>query len=185
MIVDTAMQLFFEHGYDATTMEQIAESASIGTSTVYRYFPTKEAVVMGYLGDPSLMAEELRTRPEREVAEVALGHALLAFLSHATLDADAAGRFAQLLEDNPRPRAGLQEWLGAVRTDVARAISERTGHAEGDLHDGSLAWTALYVIEQATSRAGSRRSAGEVARHARQVMEELTRRPLTSPRIDD
>ncbi len=46
LIINTALGLFLEHGYDATKMEDIAEAAGIGTSTLYRYFPTKDLLII-------------------------------------------------------------------------------------------------------------------------------------------
>jgi AcrR family transcriptional regulator len=44
-IQEHALRLFVEQGYDATTVEQIAEAAEISQSTFFRYFKTKEDVV--------------------------------------------------------------------------------------------------------------------------------------------
>jgi AcrR family transcriptional regulator len=41
-----ALRLFQLQGYDATTIEQIAEAAEISPSTFFRYFPNKEDVVL-------------------------------------------------------------------------------------------------------------------------------------------
>ena len=40
-----AVRLFGEQGYDATSVEQIAEAAGVSHRTVFRYFPTKESLV--------------------------------------------------------------------------------------------------------------------------------------------
>lgn len=48
-IVNAAMQLIREHGYDATTMEQIAEEADIAKGTLYNYFSVKEAIVSEFI----------------------------------------------------------------------------------------------------------------------------------------
>src|SRR5579871_1588889 len=45
-IREHALRLIREQGYDATTVDQIAEAAEISPSTFFRYFPTKEDVVL-------------------------------------------------------------------------------------------------------------------------------------------
>ena len=46
-IHDAGLRLFAEHGFAATTMDQIAEAADVSRATVFVYFPTKEDVVFG------------------------------------------------------------------------------------------------------------------------------------------
>jgi AcrR family transcriptional regulator len=50
-----AMKLFKKQGYIETTVEQIAEAAEISPSTFFRYFPTKESVVLTDFYDPVMM----------------------------------------------------------------------------------------------------------------------------------
>jgi len=47
-IIEEAMQLFREQGFDCTAMEQIASKADIAKATLYKYFPVKEAIIAGY-----------------------------------------------------------------------------------------------------------------------------------------
>lgn len=44
-IVDAALDLFTNQGFDETSMEQVAEAAGVSRRTVYRYFPTKDDLV--------------------------------------------------------------------------------------------------------------------------------------------
>ncbi|MCP4352995.1 MAG: TetR/AcrR family transcriptional regulator [Desulfobacterales bacterium] len=48
-IITAAMKLFKKQGYDATTMEQIAEETDIAKGTLYNYFPAKEAIISEYI----------------------------------------------------------------------------------------------------------------------------------------
>ena len=57
-----ALRLFREQGYNATTVEQIAEAAEISTGTFFRYFPNKEDGVLSDIYAP-LLAEALAAQP--------------------------------------------------------------------------------------------------------------------------
>ncbi|MFS8201387.1 TetR/AcrR family transcriptional regulator [Streptomyces sp. CWNU-52B] len=41
-----AVRLFTEHGYDATTVDDVASAAGVSPMTLYRHFPTKEHLVL-------------------------------------------------------------------------------------------------------------------------------------------
>jgi AcrR family transcriptional regulator len=47
-IIRTAVDLITQQGYDATTMKQLAREAGIGDATIYKYFPTKERILLDY-----------------------------------------------------------------------------------------------------------------------------------------
>ncbi len=47
-ILDTAIRLFRESGFDETTMREIANEAGLSLGLAYYYFPSKEALVMAY-----------------------------------------------------------------------------------------------------------------------------------------
>jgi AcrR family transcriptional regulator len=65
MIQTEALRLFAEKGYAQTTVEEIADAAAISPRTFFRYFPSKEDVVMWDEYDP-LALELLEARPADE-----------------------------------------------------------------------------------------------------------------------
>jgi AcrR family transcriptional regulator len=65
MIQTEALRLFAEKGYPQTTVEEIADAAAISPRTFFRYFPSKEDVVMWDEYDP-LALELLEARPDDE-----------------------------------------------------------------------------------------------------------------------
>jgi AcrR family transcriptional regulator len=46
--MNVGMRLFREQGFNATTMEQIADQVDVSKVTIYNYFPVKEAIVSDF-----------------------------------------------------------------------------------------------------------------------------------------
>ena len=66
-----ALRLIAERGYEATTCEQIAAAAEVSTATLFRYFPTKEDIVLQDGYDP-VIAAAVVARPAQEAPLVAV-----------------------------------------------------------------------------------------------------------------
>jgi AcrR family transcriptional regulator len=78
-ITRTAMELFLRHGFEATTIDDIATAAGISRRSFFRYFGTKEDIVLGDLAARGeLIRKELEGRPADEDAWTALLNALRA-----------------------------------------------------------------------------------------------------------
>jgi len=68
-IFETAVHLFNERGFDATTIDEIAERADVAKGTFFNYFPRKESLLQ-YLAEEWLdAAEQTAAQRERPAAE--------------------------------------------------------------------------------------------------------------------
>ena len=72
-VAKQAWLLFAENGYEATTVDQIAEAAGMSRRTFFRYFAGKDELVLERLVESATMiADALRGRPPAESAWPAL-----------------------------------------------------------------------------------------------------------------
>ncbi|PJE96646.1 TetR family transcriptional regulator [Streptomyces carminius] len=132
-IRQAAYRLFAEQGYDSTPVDQIAEAAEVSPSTVFRYFPTKEDIVLADGHDPVTVAA-LRGRPAGEPPVRAVREALYSTVGEA-YRADPAEMYlrARLIRDVPAVRARLAEHTEITGRRLREVLSERTGRPAGDL----------------------------------------------------
>ncbi|MFE7744732.1 TetR/AcrR family transcriptional regulator [Nocardia sp. NPDC057455] len=139
-LVEAALRLFELHGFEQTTVQQIADAAQVSRRTFHRHFPSKLAVVFSHEED--LMAQLLAAVDQRPASESVLT-ALRAALSDFLLDerdaparhrqADTARRARQLLVGNPELRR--ENFIGALGRQRAMALNfaARAGLCAGDL----------------------------------------------------
>ncbi|MFJ6390585.1 TetR/AcrR family transcriptional regulator [Streptomyces sp. NPDC091972] len=131
-IRDATYALIDEQGYEATTVEQIAERAEVSPSTVFRYFPTKEDIVLTDEYDP-VMLEELRSRPLDEPWMESVRHILHRALAVSAVDHEVTRLRAHLMIQVPAVRARMMESMSVTGRLLAGAIAERTGRDTDDL----------------------------------------------------
>src|SRR5688500_18446399 len=126
-IRNATYELIEEQGYDATTVEQIAERAEVPPSTVFRYFPTKEDIVLTDEYDEPLLAE-LTARPADEPWLDSVRYVMRRAIGLAvTEQPDVTLLRARLMAEVPAVRSRMTESLSATGPLLARAIAARTG----------------------------------------------------------
>jgi AcrR family transcriptional regulator len=147
-IRDHALRLIREQGYDATTVEQIAEAAEVSPSTFFRYFPTKEDVVLQDDMD-LLWVDAFRAQPP-ELSPLAAMRAALheAFANMSTEDL-AVLRQTMDLAAIPAVRARMLDELSRTTQVLSNAIAERVGRRPDDVAVQTVAGAALGVAMSA------------------------------------
>ncbi|GAA3705952.1 hypothetical protein GCM10022204_24500 [Microlunatus aurantiacus] len=145
-MTDVALELFLSNGFDETTMEQIAERAEVGTTTLYRYFPTKDQLLLDPLVEAIDLAPHLRSRPVDEP----LAESLAAAMVSAAAAFDGAGpRIAELrrlVDTAPVARARLWDRVRTLREDLEAVIADRMGRSADDLSVRATAGLALDLF---------------------------------------
>lgn len=126
-IRDATYALIEEQGYDATTIEQIADRAEVSPSTVFRYFPTKEDIVLTDEHD-ALILEELKARPKDEPWTESVRHIMhkAVRLGHDR-EPEITRIRAHLMVQVPTVRARMMESMSVASHMLAEGIAERTG----------------------------------------------------------
>ncbi|MEO3781837.1 TetR family transcriptional regulator [Actinocorallia sp. B10E7] len=80
-LIDAALELFLDRGYEHTTIDEIAAAADVSQRTFFRYFATKEDVVTDLiLQYDARLLERVRARPEDEPVPAVLRAALRGLL---------------------------------------------------------------------------------------------------------
>ncbi|MFE2542382.1 TetR/AcrR family transcriptional regulator [Actinacidiphila glaucinigra] len=164
-ISDRAMKLFIEHGFEKTTIEQIAAEIGMSGRSVSRYFASKEDMVVGNLtGIGQGIAERLAARPADEPVWEALRRSLDEHV--AALDRDPDGTLlatSVMLAGTPALQGALakkqREWQDLLVPLVAARLDEGGEHNE--LRARALAVTVLSCLNAAvgawTDSGGSER----------------------------
>ncbi len=128
-IQEHALRLFRRQGYAGTTVEQIAAAAEVSPSTFFRYFPTKEDVVLFDATDP-LMLSLLERQPSDLTVIEALRHTLREVYSGLSREQMARERERQaLIRSVPELRLRALSMFAEAITLMASITAARTGRS--------------------------------------------------------
>ncbi|MEU7245493.1 TetR/AcrR family transcriptional regulator [Streptomyces sparsogenes] len=144
-----AHRLFEEQGYDATPVDQIAEAADVSPSTVFRYFPTKEDIVLTDEYDPFVVAA-LRERPLDEPPVTSLRHALVGLMHQYAGDGrEEMLTRLRLIRQVPALRARMGESLAGTGELLGEVLAERSGRAPDDFEVRVVVAAVLGALREA------------------------------------
>lgn len=145
-IQEVAVDLFDERGFEAVTIEQIADAAEVSPSSVYRYFGTKEQLVLWDELDVRLfdsVEAELASHPPVEAMRRALSGAMTQLFDR---DDDLAKRKTRYALEEPALRPALLEQTDEFTQRVAEALARASGQAADELEPQVIAATLIGAM---------------------------------------
>ena len=145
-ITDTAMRLFLDQGFEQTTIDQIATMAGISRRSFFRYFGTKEDVVLGGLAQQGeLMRDALESVPLTVEPWDALRQALHA-VDALAVEPDVTLKTAKMMYGTPSLRARSIEKHLHWQSLLVPNIRRRLGLADDDAADPAPAAIVASAI---------------------------------------
>ncbi|WP_049561116.1 TetR family transcriptional regulator [Nonomuraea sp. SBT364] len=133
-LLDAAFDLFLEQGYDSTTVDQIAGAVDVSPRTFFRYFTSKDHLVLWYHDQgEETMLETLADRPPGEPPFVSMTHAVRAVLrdmeQSTSEDTERFLKLRRVLDANPQLVASTIARGMETERRLTEAIAGRSGLA--------------------------------------------------------
>jgi len=128
-----AEELFFASGFDNVTVEQIARTAGVSRRTFFRYYESKEDVMVersDRLGEQLLA--ELAARPLSEPPLLAIRNALVPAVESSLAERDLVRYIIRLLRETSSLRRAMMERRNRLEERIAALMARRLGAARSD-----------------------------------------------------
>ena len=150
---EAALVLFTEKGFDAVTIDDIAAAADVSRRTFFRYFASKEDVILS--DHPKRLGElqaALDRRPAEEPAMTALRHAILSLAGSFEEQRDHMLRRFRLVTTTPALEARSLCLQRNWESSVTAMLAGRMGvDPAKDLRPGVVAATTMAAMRVATA----------------------------------
>jgi AcrR family transcriptional regulator len=154
-IIEAALGLFEERGYDATTCEDIAAAADVSVRTFFRYFDAKVDVVLAGRTDeegPQRVIAEVLARPGGERPLEVLRHALRHPVGVLESQRDVVVRQFRVMMATPGLETLRREQFHRFEDPLAAAIASRLGRQPSDLDARLLAAATAAALRISIER---------------------------------
>ena len=151
-LTSVAQDLFLEHGYEQTTVDQIAAAAGMSKRTFFRYFPSKDDLVIGkydLFGDR--MADALDARPADEPVWESLRRVFDIALDYVQDDRQRARNDAMehIVQSTPQLTARYLEKLQRVQALLIGRVAERLALSATDPRPAAIVAAAFACMQTA------------------------------------
>lgn len=144
---DAALRLFAERGYDATTIEAIAEAAEVSPRTFFRYFTAKDEVLdMGWQQRREQLAGLVDAVPAEEDDHAAAARVLVGMAESFEPERDRIVLRARALRSSAALRGRNADTTATWERTLAGGLARRRGLGEPDVRARAVAaaYTAVW-----------------------------------------
>ncbi|MFF8447731.1 TetR family transcriptional regulator [Streptomyces leeuwenhoekii] len=148
-ITAVAECLFREQGYDATTVDHIAERAGISQRTFFRYAGTKEDLVLSdFERQGERMVDVLRSRPATENPWTSLRHAFEVVVASRgeQSDRDRAKLMYSIIESSPALRAAYLDRMDLIQRRLVDVLLDRATGTDNRVVTRALVGAAFAAL---------------------------------------
>jgi AcrR family transcriptional regulator len=127
-LASAAWGLFAEKGYEATTVAEIAETAGVSRRTFFRYYASKEDVLVETSDEfAEDMLAAVARRPPTESPIAAIRHAIVPVLEASLADRERSRAIIRLLRESPSLRRAMLDRHARMEERLALQIAGRMG----------------------------------------------------------
>ncbi|WP_329127912.1 acyl-CoA-like ligand-binding transcription factor [Streptomyces sp. NBC_01465] len=152
-LTEAALQLLALKGFDGVTVDEIVNAAGVSKRTFFRYFASKEDVVVQFLADMGVgMRTELTARPAAERPSEALLHTVRVPVAACAGHSERMLRVVQLILRTPALRARFLERQAQWRDDLATELTARLSLDPTSLYPQLAAGAALTAFDAVLQR---------------------------------
>jgi mycofactocin system transcriptional regulator len=145
-ISNVAIDLFAARGFDEVSVDDVAAAAGIARRTLFRYYPSKNALPWGDFDAHLDHMRDLLNELDPDVpVEQALRTALLAFNSFDEQETARHRQRMRVILETAALQAYSMTMYAGWRTVVAAFVARRLGVKAEDLVPQTVAWTMLGV----------------------------------------
>lgn len=132
-IAATALPLFDKKGFDGVTVDEIASASGISRRSFFRYFATKEDIVVsGHAAFGEKIIELVKARPQGEDVWVSLRRGYDVLVDNVDRDPEGAAMTMRVINSTASLRAHTLEKHIAWAVGLAPEIASRLGDADAD-----------------------------------------------------
>jgi AcrR family transcriptional regulator len=148
-IAHAALQLFAEHGYDETTLADIAEAADVSPRTIFAYFESKEDIL---LCEERTFLDQLKRALDERPAGTTTVDAIRDFLSSIGAPDEEARLRKRIVTSSPSLQMRMRARHSELEPLLADSIAKDLGAGPGDIRPLLIAASITAAFQSVRDR---------------------------------